>query len=315
MKRKPYFIAPLFSFLLGLSLFAAGTLPLSELSADRYMQHVSFLASDDLKGRGNGSPELERAAEYIAAQFRSYGLQAAGENGTYFQKFDITTGAEFGSKNTLQVSGVSKEKGKDFVTMPVSSSGSYEGPVVFAGYGMTSESLKWDDYAGIDVKGKAVLVFRHDPEETNPAGRFAKDPATPSTFISKVRNARVHGAKAILFITDPNNHPGEPDTVGKATSDLDFRDLSILAMHVTRDSVMSLFTQSGRNMAEVQQAIDQGQKPQSFEFTNLKVRVSADIKPIRKTVRNVLASVRGSDPTPAKRVDCHRRTLRPPWPG
>ena len=105
-----------------------------------------------------------------------------------------------------------------------------------------------------------------------------------------------HGAKAILFITDPNNHPGETDTVGKATSDLEFRDLSILAMHVTRDSVMSLFTRSGRNMAEVQQAIDQGQKPQSFEFTNLKIRVSADIKPIRKTVRNVLASVRGSDP-------------------
>jgi len=260
------------------------------------MQHVSFLASDDLKGRGNGSPELERAAEYIAAQFRSYGLQTAGENGTYFQKFDITTGAQFGSKNTLQISGASKEKGKDFVTMPVSSSGSYEGPIVFAGYGMTSESQKWDDYAGIDVKGKAVLVFRHDPEETNPAGRFAKDPTAPSTFIAKVRNARVHGAKAILFITDPNNHPGEPDTVGKATSDLEFRDLSILAMHVTRDSVMSLFTGSGRNMAEVQQAIDKGQKPQSFEFTNLKIRVSADIKPIRKTVRNVLASVRGSDP-------------------
>ena len=296
MKRKPYFIAPLLSFLLGLSLFAAGTLPLSELSADRYMQHVSFLASDDLKGRGNGSPELERAADYIAAQFRSYGLQTAGENGTYFQKFDITIGADFGSKNTLQVSGVSKEKDKDFGTMPVSSSGSYDGPVVFAGYGMTSESLKWDDYAGIDVKGKAVLVFRHDPEETNPAGRFAKDPAAPSTFINKVRNARVHGAKAILFITDPNNHPGETDTVGKATSDLEFRDMSILAMHVTRDSVMSLFTRSGRNMAEVQQAIDQGQKPQSFEFTNSKVRVSADIKPIRKTVRNVLASVRGSDP-------------------
>ena len=296
MKRKRYFIAPLFSFLLGLSLFAAGTLPLSELSADRYMQHVSFLASDDLKGRGNGSPELERAAEYIATQFRSFGLQTAGDNGTYFQKFDITTGAQFGSKNTLQVSGVSKEKGKDFVTMPVSSSGSYDGPIVFAGYGMTSESQKWDDYAGIDVKGKAVLVFRHDPEETNPAGRFAKDPTAPSTFIAKVRNARVHGAKAILFITDPNNHPGEPDTVGKATSDLEFRDLSILAMHVTRDSVMSLFTRSGRNMAEVQRAIDQDQKPQSFEFTNLKIRVSADIKPIRKTVRNVLASVQGSDP-------------------
>ncbi len=261
MKRKPYFIAPLFSFLLGLSLFAAGTLPLSELSADRYMQHVSFLASDDLKGRGNGSPELERAAEYIAAQFRSYGLQTAGDNGTYFQKFDITTGAEFGSKNTLQVSGVSKEKGKDFVTMPVSSSGSYEGPVVFAGYGMTSESLKWDDYAGIDVKGKAVLVFRHDPEETNPAGRFAQR-SHGSVHLHQQRFAMpAHMApKRSCSSPIPNNHPDEADTVGKATSDLEFRDLSILAMHVTRDSVMSLFTRSGRNMAEVQQSYRSGSK-------------------------------------------------------
>src|SRR6187549_3631773 len=106
MKRKRYFIAPLFSFLLGLSLFAAGTLPLQELSTDRYMQHVSFLASDDLKGRGNGSAELERAAEYIAAQFRSYGLQPAGDKGSYFQKFDITVEREYGPKNTLQVAGM-----------------------------------------------------------------------------------------------------------------------------------------------------------------------------------------------------------------
>src|SRR6187549_669461 len=119
MKRKRYFIAPLFSFLLGLSLFAAGTLPLSELSADRYMQHVSFLSSDDLKGRGNGTPELERAAEYIAAQFRSLGLKP-GNGGSFFQKFDITTGVEFSSKNALQIAGRSKQKDKDFITMPIS---------------------------------------------------------------------------------------------------------------------------------------------------------------------------------------------------
>ena len=116
-----------------------------------------------------------------------------------------------------------------------------------------------------------------------------------------------HGAKAILFITDPNNHPDEADTVGKATGDLEFRDLSILAMHVTREAVMSLFTSPARTWRTVQQAIDQGRKPQSFEFTNSKIRVSADIKPIRKTVRNVLASVRRLGPSAPKRVGCDRR--------
>src|SRR4029453_9694969 len=134
--------------------------------------------------------------------------------------------AEFGSKNALQVDGVSREKNRDFVTMPISSSGTYEGSAVFVGYGMTSSALQWDDYAGVDVAGKAVIVFRHDPEETNPVSRFSKDPAAPTTFTSKARNARAHGAKAILFITDPNNHVTEPDRVDRASEDLDFRDLS-----------------------------------------------------------------------------------------
>jgi hypothetical protein len=76
MKRKRYLPAILLLVFTVATLHA--TLPLSELSAERYLQHVSFLASDQLKGRGNGSPELERAAEYIAAQFRSYGWSRQG---------------------------------------------------------------------------------------------------------------------------------------------------------------------------------------------------------------------------------------------
>src|SRR5688572_11113424 len=197
MKPKRYFHAFLLVFLLTLSALPA-TLPLNQLSPEKYRQHVSLLASDNLKGRGNGTPELERAAEYIAAQFRASGLQPAGTNGTYFQRFDLTVGADFGPKNSLQISNITKARDKDFVTMPLSSTGSYEGPIVFAGYGITSEALKWDDYAGIDVKGKAVVVFRHDPEEGKASSRFAdsKDPAAPSTLASKVRNARLHGARA-----------------------------------------------------------------------------------------------------------------------
>src|SRR5215207_3884899 len=133
MKRPSYFNSIILCCLLQFSTLASGSLPLSDLSAQRYMHHVSFLASDELKGRGNGSKELERAGEYIAAQFRSYGLKPAGDNGTYFQKFEVTVGAEFGRRNTLQIAGASRQLNKDFVTIPVSSSGSYQGPVVFAG--------------------------------------------------------------------------------------------------------------------------------------------------------------------------------------
>jgi hypothetical protein len=227
--------------LLAVSGLSAGSLPLNELSAERYLRHVTFLASDDLKGRGNGTPELERAAEYIASQFRSLGLKPAGDSGSFFQKFQITTGVEYNSKNALQVAGSSKQKDKDFLTMPISTSGMYEGPVVFVGYGITSAPLQWDDYAGIDVTGKAVVVFRHDPEELT-STRFSKDdPANPTTFISKAQNARRHGAKAVLFVTDPNHHAAAPDTLSEDVTELERRDLSILALHTTRAALMPLF--------------------------------------------------------------------------
>src|SRR5205814_9417481 len=71
----------------------------SELSASRYFDHVQYLSSDEMKGRGNGSPELDRAADYIASQFRLWGLRPMGDGNSYFQKFELITGATIGSKN------------------------------------------------------------------------------------------------------------------------------------------------------------------------------------------------------------------------
>jgi hypothetical protein len=295
MTRQRSLAAFVLLLVLSLSSLSAGSLPLKELSADRYMQYVTYLASDELKGRGNGTPELEKAAEYIASQFRTMGLTPAGTGGSFFQKFEVTTGIEFSPKNALQIAGAPKQREKDFLTMPISTTGTYEGPVVFAGYGITSTALGWDDYAGIDVKGKAVLVFRHDPEETNPKGRFANDPSEPSSFVNKARNARRHGAKAILFITDPNNHGNAPDTLPKSLDDIEARDLSIVTMLTTRGAVAPLFEKYGKTAADIQREIDSSRKPQSFEFKNTKIRAVADVKPVRTTIRNVLASVPGSD--------------------
>jgi hypothetical protein len=262
-------------------------LPDDELSAQRYMKDVSFLASPDLKGRGNGTPELERAADYIAAQFREAGLRAG------FQRFELMTGTEFGSRNTLELDGVAAKYNQDFVTVPFSSRASFDGRAVFAGYGITAPDLGWDDYAGIDVKDKAVVVFRHQPEESNPQSRFAG--TTHATFINKAINARNHGARAIIFVTDPN-HAGDPDDATKATLALEGSEQEIIAMHATRESLLPLFKRAGRDMAEIQKTMDASLRPQSFEFAGSRLRLNADITRIRKTVRNVLAPVPGTDP-------------------
>src|SRR5262245_12518370 len=106
---------------------AAEDLAVSELSQQRYMQYVTFLASDELKGRASGSPELERAADYIGEQFRAFGLSPAGEDNTYFQKFQVTTGVEVGPSNAVQVDNAALKMNSDYVPIQFSAKAEVEG--------------------------------------------------------------------------------------------------------------------------------------------------------------------------------------------
>src|SRR5437764_4959862 len=127
-----------------------------DFSASRYLEHVKYLASDELKGRGDGTPELDKAADYIAAQFRLWGLRPMGDNNSYFQNFEITTGAQIGPKTAFQLNGTTLKLTDDFVAIPFSSAADVEAPLIFAGYGITAPELHYDDYDGIDAKDSIV---------------------------------------------------------------------------------------------------------------------------------------------------------------
>ena len=99
----------------------------SDLSASRYLDHVKYLASDELKGRGDGSPELNKAADYIASQFRVLGLRPMGGDNTYFQKFELTTGAQIGSQNQLELNGTQLKINDEFVPIPFSNTAQASG--------------------------------------------------------------------------------------------------------------------------------------------------------------------------------------------
>src|ERR1051326_6643109 len=131
---------------------------IGDLSPARYLEHVKFLAGDELKGRGDGSPELDKAADYIASQFRLWGLRPMGDSNSYFQRFEITTGTLAGRKNELQVNRTSLKVNEDFVPVPFSNTAVFDGPLVFAGYGITAPELQYDDYQSIDATGAIVLV-------------------------------------------------------------------------------------------------------------------------------------------------------------
>jgi Peptidase family M28/PDZ domain/PA domain len=266
----------------------------SDLSAARYFEHVKFLSSDEMKGRGDGSPELDKAADYIASQFRTLGLRPMGDDNTYFQKFQLTTGAVLGPKNELQLNADKLKINEDFVPITFSDTATFDGALIFVGYGITAPELHYDDYEGISANGKIVVVLRHEPQESDPHSPFEGTNFTRhASFVNKAINAKQHGARGIVFITDLNH---EDEQVGSATRTEETDDLGIPAVHAKRAPLLALFKAAGKDVAAIQKKIDSDLKPQSFDLSDSRVHISTDVVRTRKTVRNVLAGIPGSDP-------------------
>src|SRR6185503_6959958 len=125
------------------------------------LEHIKFLAADDLQGRGNGSAGLERAGNYIAGQFKAAGLAPAGSNGDWFQPFELTAGLKIAEGNSLIIRAASQDVqltlGESYYPLAVTPSDGGTGfsmdlmsvPLVFAGYGLSAPAANYDDYAGL----------------------------------------------------------------------------------------------------------------------------------------------------------------------
>lgn len=179
----------------------------------RLTDTVKFLASDELEGRGVGTKGLDQAADYIAGQFREIGLKTDIVDGGPFQKFKMTTGASLGADNSLilvapaqggkEARKVELQLGEQFNPLAIGGSEKFDLPLVFVGYGITAKDENYDDYAGLDVKGKAVIILRHEPQQANPHGAFGGTKVSQhAPFKRKVSNAYEHGAAAVIFCND-----------------------------------------------------------------------------------------------------------------
>ncbi|HEX4145692.1 MAG TPA: M28 family peptidase [Pirellulales bacterium] len=183
-------------------------------AADQRLADVTkYLSSDELEGRGIETKGLDLAADYIAKQFADLGLKTKLFDDTPFQRFSITTGASLGEKNELEFTGpttdgdstetVKQNVGKEFTPLAVGGAGKFDLPLVFVGYGITAKNEGYDDYAGVDVKDRAVIILRHEPEQNNPHSVFnGQQPSEYAAFRRKVSNAYEHGARAVIFVSD-----------------------------------------------------------------------------------------------------------------
>ncbi len=197
-----------------LAALAAGARAEDASSVERRLADTArYLASDELEGRGIGTKGLDRAADHIADEFRKAGLETELYDGTPFQKFKMTVGAKLASPNVLTFVGpaadggqprrIELKVGESFNPLSLGGSGKFDLPLVFAGYGISGKDEMYDDYAGIDVKDKAVLILRHEPQQNNPHSAFAGTrPSRHSFFSRKVSNAYEHGAAAVIFVND-----------------------------------------------------------------------------------------------------------------
>ncbi|HVX62789.1 MAG TPA: M28 family peptidase, partial [Pirellulales bacterium] len=183
-------------------------------SETRLLDSVRYLSSDDLEGRGVGTHGLDLAAQFIASQFEQMGLKTALFDGSPFQKFSMTVGTELGEVNRAALVGppaagqtesatVELKLGEDFNPLAIGGSGKLNLPLVFVGYGITGKQEEYDDYAGISVEGKAVIILRHEPEQANPHSVFnGTRHSDHAPFARKLSNAFEHGAAAVIFCTD-----------------------------------------------------------------------------------------------------------------
>jgi hypothetical protein len=262
------------------------------ISSHDLMDYVTEICDDKYEGRLTGTKGYADCAGWLASGFAEWGLSPAGEAGSWFQSFKIPYTLVYPD---CRVSLITPVKGGGTIRknyryidefMPGSTSGSGEitAEVVYAGYGITAPELGYDDYAGIDVKGKIILIERESPVSPE-AGAEKFKPWYPYSFHqAKLENAVRHGAAGMLYnygpIANPNNAYSE----------------KFIYAHVGDSVVKDIFSGTGINHDDLVKKINSSLKPASFN-----TRMSASIKMTTShfpdgTGSNIIGLIKGTDP-------------------
>ncbi|HEX9746584.1 MAG TPA: M28 family peptidase [bacterium] len=289
-------------FILTLIFGTAKAFPETADDIDLLKSDVEFLASDMLEGRLTGTPGCEMAADYIASEFESIGLEKPdGCDPWYFQKFDFSSGSSMGELNFFQMTVGDEnyvwETGRDWIPVGFSSSGLVSAPVVFAGYGITAEEYDWDDYKDLDVEGKIVFCMSGEPGTDDPDGIF--DGTNLSDFGHdrwKTFNAAAHGALALVLVAPPNNVGDEGDAL-PAFENTGMRvSMNIPVIRITQEVADAIFAGMGAPLSMYQSEIDRHMMPFGADLEGVQITLSVDILKDTGTTWNVAGILPGTDP-------------------
>ncbi|MFB3903384.1 MAG: M28 family peptidase [Acidobacteriota bacterium] len=267
------------------------------ISAEDLRLYVGALASEEMAGRLTGSKGERLATTYVADVFKGLGLSPAGTGGGYFQEFEFTAGVSPGPKNELSLISDKEPKaaeklktGTDWRPLGLSKTGKF-GPagVVFAGYGILAPKSQsnepYDSYAGLDVKGKWVLVFRFLPEDVTPEVR--QHLSRFSNLRYKAMAVREKGALGLIVASGPRSKVKEQ--LVRMTFDASLAGSGIAAISVTDNVASKLLAGTGKTLEQLQAELDGGKQIPGFVLPGVGLQADIDILHERKKGRNVLA--------------------------
>ncbi len=271
----------------------------SQLSSagEAIAKHVRFLASNELTGRGVDTPGIKLARDYIAREFASYGLKPGGDDGTYFQSFEAATGVTVKQPASLVLGGkLPLTLNDEWTPLGLSASGSVATELVFAGYGITAKDYGYDDYAGIDVKGKIVLVLRYEPPPKDDQSPFRKQPdySNYAALRTKAANAREHGAVGMVLID--LHYSGDRGKELTSTRNSLWRGGdSLIAAQVKRGVIEPWLEKQGIALKALKEKIDREERPASMPLPDVRILLQVTLEEVRQRTENVVAILPGAD--------------------
>jgi Tol biopolymer transport system component len=275
----------------------------SSFSPEDILRHVDYLCRPELAGRRTGTAGEQLATAYVAAYFDQIGLEPAGENGSWYQPFEFTSGVALGQQNRLVQDGREWHVERDWLPLAFSSTGSIEpGPMVFAGYGIvapaTEDQAEYDSYVHLDVHNKWVMMFRFMPENVSPERRQYL--ARHASLRYKTMVARDRQAKGVIVVSGPNS--GVKKQLIQLEFDGSLAGTSIPVISVTDDVASTWLGQEAKSLQDVQDQFDSGEPAMGFELKVAPLGGHIDIQQVRRTGRNVLGRLPGAGPEPRQTI-------------
>ena len=265
---------------------------LESIKSDELLSTVTIIASAEFDGRLPGSEGYNKAANFVAERFAQIGLLPAGDEG-FFQYLNV----EYNKIDTPAVFNLIMNNnsyhyilGKDFVLRGFTGSGNFTLPVAFCGYGISRPDLGYDDYEGIDVGGKIVLVFKQNPEWRINDEAWGQEFPREKSIVAKK-----HGARGILFVSRPNDEKPQP-LIGSMMHGEGEQIDSFPQLHISIEAANDFLSLIDISINECQTRIDEKKTPFSFLTTwSAEIVVNAQYEKSAKTA-NVVGKIEGTNP-------------------